>query len=218
MYGIGSQSKATKSCHCIFIYNSSGMTIILRLLRLLVYVGSIQVQGRCSNEGTVYIDGEFALNSASADILWTTELPWNASTIAVRCLKSGRWGGLIVSFSNGLVIGEDWLCADNIDTEWYTPTYNDSHWKSARVITSNNRDSRFPPYVQWVWSQDSKHNTWRNRRQIMHCRAKIGETISPICIIRLQILNIGSVHIYYLIVANHFCFLKIAEQGARRIQ
>lgn len=76
---------------------------------------------------------------------------------------------MIVSTSNGLIIGEDWLCADDVEGDWYTTTYNDSHWQNARV-TKNSVDRRFRPYAQWVWSQE-----YFEAETAVYCRGKIGK-------------------------------------------
>lgn len=135
---------------------------------------------RCNNQASIYIDGEFRHSTTSATEVWTGDLPWGASLISVSCRNTWRYGGLTAAFSNGLVIGEDWQCADEVESDWYMPTYNVSLWENAVAIQSNWQNGvgtllNFPSYAKWMWSGGSYYYVHSiHQARTTHCRGTIG--------------------------------------------
>lgn len=156
---------------------STDSTCLINIMKfnLFVVVESFQAKVRCNDQASIYIDGEFRHNTTSDREVWTGDLPWNASLIAVSCLNTGYYGGLTAAFSNGLIMGDDWQCANMVDNDWYMPTYNDRLWKNA--IPSNLQTTllNFPFYAKWMWSEDGRYTTGGTTQ----CRGKIGIPIMP---------------------------------------
>ena len=117
---------------------------------------------RCNDQATVYIDGKLMGTTIEKTEIWTGDVPNNASTVAIKCENTADYGGLIASFSNGLITDGDWKCAKDVTgMSWIEISYDDSHWPGAEVLHSVYRQDlytgftpNFPDYIPWIWMDD----------------------------------------------------------------
>ena len=91
-----------------------------------------------------------------------------SEVIALKC--QGRlppWeGGILGSFSSGLVTDSSWKCTAQYELGWNMKSYNDEQWPNAVSYKKNlpmslpwgQRDNVLSN-AQWIWTQDNENDT-----------------------------------------------------------
>ena len=91
--------------------------------------------------------------------------------IAIKAANHGGSFGLIASTDTGLVTDASWRCTAQEDADWFTETFDDSHWPSAHVWYEHGDE----PYgvisdvdisAKWIWTDSQYDLTVYCRKQI----------------------------------------------------
>ena len=136
---------------------------------------------RCNDQATVYIDGKLVGNTTEKTEIWAGDVPKNASTVAIKCENTAAYGGLIASFSNGLITGGDWKCAAYVPgMSWTETSFDDTEWGGAteqgstyRIDTQTGLTPNFPDHIPWIWTSGRTFSS----RGTTHCRRQIGRLL-----------------------------------------
>lgn len=147
------------------------------------FPGNIKAQVRCDDEGAVFLDGKFAGSTSYFTEIWKSSLARNTMVMAVKCKNNYGPGGLLASFSNGIVSNRHWKCG-NSEISCTDIDFDDSVWKDAREIMSIQYDlekkSAFPPEAKWIWVDGDNHHV---EFQEICCRVLLRELN---CLLRVE--------------------------------
>ncbi|XP_078352806.1 uncharacterized protein LOC144637620 [Oculina patagonica] len=84
-------------------------------------------------------------------------IPGNTRLISIKAKPSKFQGGILGSFSNGLVTNESWKCTDDFYLGWNIPHFDDSNWPLA-VVVAKYGDIPWGPIpviaatAKWIWT------------------------------------------------------------------
>ena len=92
-------------------------------------------------------------------------LPGNTKTVTIKARNPSDVGGILASFSNGVVTDESWQCAD-MSSCHSACCESDPNWRQALSYGSNNKNTdpwgthlrkaipEIEPKAQWIWVSD----------------------------------------------------------------
>ena len=117
----------------------------------------------------LYIDGAHVLyhmgwhsSSTVADI--------SSCLLAVKAYNGGGNSGILLSTSGGDIISDaTWKCSSEVEADWMTLCFDDSHWNEAVVSVANGN----PPWglfadiradAMWMWSDKMIGYTYCRKR------------------------------------------------------
>lgn len=141
----------------------------------------------CDYALRVFVDGhQIGLESQGFNTVTKYVIPPNSNVIGLRCHIGARLdGGILGSFSNGLITNASWRCSDVTEQGWSEAGFDDSSWKHATVHAINsyhNASLSVPrgPLLQivegaaWIWTaNNSIHNS------TVYCRFELRKQDTP---------------------------------------
>lgn len=137
--------------------------------------GTVKVHVRCDDRGEVYVDGKFVGSTSLWTEVWKSSITQDATVFAVKCLNNIGPGGLIASFSNGIVSNRHWKCGYSEGKGWREIGFDDSAWNYAEEIKSDSYESEkqsgFSPQTEWIWVAGTGQVEFRE----MYCRVLLRE-------------------------------------------
>ena len=110
-----------------------------------------------------------------------TTLGWHSSTaveltstcvIAIEALNNSPGPmGLIASTDDGVVTDDTWRCTSQEEADWFSETFDDSHWPSAHMWYDNgdgywNQISSINSDAKWIWTENQNELSIFCRKQL----------------------------------------------------
>ena len=118
--------------------------------------------------------------------------------------------GILASTSTGVVTDDTWKCTANLEANWSTCAFNDSHWLNAHVYAANDGESwemidGILEFAEWIWAEGSTGGTVYCRKRLRECKLYMYSSAKvnwrPISVLRLACTTTHNVSIH---LRQHF--------------
>lgn len=130
----------------------------------------------CDNKMKVYFDGVRQAAPSAGLNNWpqstTFRLPAGTKVVGIECDDVGVVGGILASFSNGMVTDDTWQCSSRFSPTWASFSF-EGNWPSAYTIGRHgmspwNTIRRISSNAKWIWTPG-----WHYQDRRVYCRKVI---------------------------------------------
>ena len=142
---------------------------------LISFFSVISAALNCDEKMTLYADGvKVGKDNNRWDRSTAYVIPETTKLVAIEGVNTGGPGGIVGSFSTGLVTGESWRCYNRFVSNWNSPEFDDRSWPRAVVVSHPRQPSKLhgpkiSERAEWIWT----NNVARDMR--VYCRAQLGK-------------------------------------------
>ena len=139
--------------------------------------GHVKARIRCDDKADIFVNGQLAHSTLAWTDVWMAALGADVSVVAVKCKNDLGFGGLIASFSSGIVSSRHWKCHSGKPSErWTQIDFDDSDWQHpcewTDAIRESKKRSAFPEEAKWIWlptcDRDKEYHA-------VYCRVSLGK-------------------------------------------
>ena len=108
---------------------------------------------------------EFGSNSVFSEELTST------CVIAIQAENNDFQIGIIGSTDDHVVTNATWRCTNDEEADWFTETFDDSHWPSAHAWFENGGGGMgmredIDSNANWIWTENQNDQTVYCRKQL----------------------------------------------------
>ncbi|XP_031572572.1 uncharacterized protein LOC116306633 isoform X2 [Actinia tenebrosa] len=141
----------------------------------------------CDNTLRVFVDGQqIGLESQGYGTVTKYVIPPNSNVIGLRCrIGATKNGGILGSFSNGLITNSSWRCSAVAEQGWNVAGFDDSSWDHATMHSINSHHNgslsmpRGPVFdiadgAAWIWTANKSIDI-----STVYCRFQIRKPETP---------------------------------------
>lgn len=130
----------------------------------------------CDNKMKVYFDGVLQAAPSAELNNWPQSskfrVPIGTKVVGIECDDVGVVGGILASFSTGMVTDDTWQCSSRFSPSWASFSFA-GNWPSAHKIGKHgmspwNTISEISSNAQWIWTPG-----WHGQDTKVFCRKVI---------------------------------------------
>ena len=128
------------------------------------------------NEHWVYADGVEVGHFAAYNTPNTVNIPAGTKLIAVKTYDFDTYGGLIGSFSDGVVTDGTWKCTREYRAGWETLNFDDRNWPFATATRGQGDPGawanvpKIASNAKWIWA-----GSYSDTKVTAYCRKELSK-------------------------------------------